>query len=903
MAKPLTEAQRAFITKYITGKSKGQAGKITKAYQDFDRRREKVAAALAKLQPTDPDRQRLQALLDGAMVKAKGPNDGSAPAFDAAYADLEAVKREAVAKAKGYVSKLSGRDIADSMARIANELIPITLAVDGSKRDMQTLLDEMEGLAPPVGGDYDAIVTFRQDVTNLEARWRGEMANAQGRTAIAVTDATALGVEGALARVRHEVEQFQQSADKKTKAEADRLANNLRDLDGRARLDGAYYAAAVIQAPFNRQAQHFETVLKKLKTFQNRENSTDTGDRFKHLEDRENAMLGQALESYKAAHGNDEVALNPRQTPGGIKPKQRPVLRKFVTSDLVPDDIAMLDEYSLDDPGIANAAARIGEAARNLIVEEAKTPNSDVLFDMALRSLNDLRAEIGAAMGLLGDVTGWPPKQRALAEAAAKAVKDACTQGNPNKTSDTTVQRSFKGDNYDVPEKVSANGVEYSNPEIIGKGGLGLITRYQGPMVDGQPSTVVMKSTNATSSDELREPDQESKGKARKEMVSEMQMHRVLMGGETGQPDPNVIAMKGAAVGSDGSLHMIMEEAQAGDADNFNMAIANMVSSGILPKSAQQAMQQDTMLQAVKGLKAMHDTGVQHNDIKAVNFLVDLDGTLKVSDFGSSEEVDSPQDDFKETTDRYASPDYYRNRSEKSDIHALGAMLHLTDLDIGVGGSMGMDSFSSTFSENAKTGHGVTSLDRLRNAMMDNDPNKRPTLEGVLMSSYLNDARDTYGDPDGNTQEGGTDSPDLTALRKAIAAYTKAVGREIGTLTTEMNGLKGQLRAAEQKAQRDPNERPELEQLRQTNEPLIAGLQAQLDAINARPEIARLIEAIQAAGKPFGTAKGNERENAWDFAYRKTMKGMEDISKTTPELPEGFTEELRARSEEMARTT
>jgi len=82
-----------------------------------------------------------------------------------------------------------------------------------------------------------------------------------------------------------------------------------------------------------------------------------------------------------------------------------------------------------------------------------------------------------------------------------------------------------------------------------------------------------------------------------------------------------------------------MDEAQAGDADHFGKSVSGMVLSGVLPKAAQQALTQETMLQAAKGLKEMHDTGLLHNDLKAPNFLIDEDGTVKVS---ASLETGSP---------------------------------------------------------------------------------------------------------------------------------------------------------------------------------------------------------------------------------------------------------------------
>jgi hypothetical protein len=177
--------------------------------------------------------------------------------------------------------------------------------------------------------------------------------------------------------------------------------------------------------------------------------------------------------------------------------------------------------------------------------------------------------------------------------------------------------------------------------------------------------------------------------------------------------------------------------------------------------------------------------------------------------------------------------------------------------------------------------------------MMDKDPNNRPTLEGVLMSFYHNDARDSYGDPEERpTPQSPAPKSDLAVLRKAMAAYTKKVGREVSDVVAEMNGLHADLVRADIRAKKYPDQMPEFEQLQAALPAALAELQKQLEAINERPDVAPLVKAIKQAGESFGTAKGREKDNAWDFAYRKVQHAMDNIDKDAPTMPEDLKEEI-----------
>jgi eukaryotic-like serine/threonine-protein kinase len=92
----------------------------------------------------------------------------------------------------------------------------------------------------------------------------------------------------------------------------------------------------------------------------------------------------------------------------------------------------------------------------------------------------------------------------------------------------------------------------------------------------------------------------------------------------------------------------------------------------------------DAMLQVVSGLEAAHEAGVLHRDVKPSNCFVDVDGTVKVGDFGlaiPSQARDVTQ--FVATgtfqgTPQFASPEQLRGErlDVRSDIYAAGATLY-----------------------------------------------------------------------------------------------------------------------------------------------------------------------------------------------------------------------------------
>lgn len=136
---------------------------------------------------------------------------------------------------------------------------------------------------------------------------------------------------------------------------------------------------------------------------------------------------------------------------------------------------------------------------------------------------------------------------------------------------------------------------------------------------------------------------------------------------------PNVISYKESFISDeDKSLCLIIEFADNGDLlQKIQNCIRRSVRLG-------EKFVWSVLIQVTMGLKALHDLGVFHRDLKSANVFLNKDGTVKLGDMNVSK---VSKDGFLKTqtgTPYYASPEVWQDMKydKKSDIWSLGCVIY-----------------------------------------------------------------------------------------------------------------------------------------------------------------------------------------------------------------------------------
>jgi eukaryotic-like serine/threonine-protein kinase len=136
--------------------------------------------------------------------------------------------------------------------------------------------------------------------------------------------------------------------------------------------------------------------------------------------------------------------------------------------------------------------------------------------------------------------------------------------------------------------------------------------------------------------------------------------------------DPHVVAVYDFGR-HDGSYFLVMELVE-GHSVAHELALHG-------PLDVERAV--DIIRQAATGLAAAHRRGIVHRDIKPGNLLIDVDGTVKVADFGIARFLTDPTTTVTTAgqvlgTSHYLAPERARGRpaTAASDVYALGCVLY-----------------------------------------------------------------------------------------------------------------------------------------------------------------------------------------------------------------------------------
>lgn len=136
---------------------------------------------------------------------------------------------------------------------------------------------------------------------------------------------------------------------------------------------------------------------------------------------------------------------------------------------------------------------------------------------------------------------------------------------------------------------------------------------------------------------------------------------------------PNIVGYKEAFFDDEShSLCTVMEYADNGD---LLQQINEHKKKGT---SFEEKTLWDVFIQALRGLKALHDLKIMHRDIKSANIFLSKDGTVKIGDMNVSKVAKAGLVYTQTGTPYYASPEVWKDEAYdfKSDVWSLGCALY-----------------------------------------------------------------------------------------------------------------------------------------------------------------------------------------------------------------------------------
>lgn len=796
----LTQQQLDFLKKHLNydGQKKRKQKSLGKDIQEFWRRRDKALEALKVLAPNHPARTGLQQRLDAANTKAEGGN------LKGAYKDLKQIKIDARREAETTKRGISAAPIrtalqgmmiiadrqknfhdaaAPTLERRADDIVAhiaqLDKLQDATSRD--DYLEKFRLQQDAVSGIRAELAALDQSVKSdidhwkrllaLKTDWKVALDSAAHNLTL-LTKANPKSVPGDLSRDLTVL--TVRVKDMKLDGNGAELQ---KELEGRLReikLEVDSLLAEKTASPdFSSQTSLYTNKDgSEMSPADQKKAAKDMADRFAHLETREKERFARAEVQFLQLVRQDQV-LNQK---GNRVNRQVEALETFDTGEFL-EDLAL--DLAEDGRGIEGMmAAAVPALSQHMDALMNANPDSDEMFDLGVRTDDDWRKEVKAGLGLpdTPDDEGLSEIEKALVRGLSEEMARLARDKYPNKMAED--MQSF-----------DLNGVTYGDIEKLGSGGGGTVYKCKDPL----GNVIVLKMPNHYDPEESNKFNQE-------EYAKEARNHRRVTGGEDHDVHENILDMKGIVLGPDGTPLIAMDLADAGDAEAHTQSIKSLGRTGVIDESAQKALMADTMRQIVKGLKAMHDQSMTHFDMKEANVFMMSDGTLKVADFGEGIKLDGPGEtvESKTGTKGFMAPEMFTGggSGQKADTFSVGVML---DLIMNEMSHMGRSTGFSGIREQTMDDEGEvvtqSSLDRLRNAMLEPDPDKRPSLEAILMSSFLTEDSVNYTDED------------LKELREATASYNAKTGRALSKINVEIEWLLTEIQGLELKKRSLPRKR------------------------------------------------------------------------------------------------
>ena len=563
------------------------------------------------------------------------------------------------------------------------------------------------------------------------------------------------------------------------------------------------------------------------------------------LDRRDAKRFAKIEKKFRSKSGGDDDSL--AQTEDGPKNVQR--LKTFDPDGIVSDLTLPQNLKKLKKDDIQTVRQEVKTKMEELLTEELKKDDSDVVFELGLKTKEDFVRELAEAMGIDPKNKKCSKEEKDLLDQMAEQMVATVREKYPNKAGDGKVTFKNKdGDDTEVPTEVTIGGKKYTNPKYLTSGGVGDVLRYQ---EDGSnPAKYTVLKT-------LKDPTK------RGDMVLELKLHRQANGGEEGENSPHVVEIKGAVQGSNGEIYMAMEYADGGDLNDMGYSVAQAALAGNISEEARNVLMQHMLREAVTGMKQVQDNNMTHHDIKGMNYLIGSDGKVKVADFGSGQVGDDQGEVPANAAHMITTPAYRAPElggpgkvTGKADTFSLGVML---------------GKLSKPTQGHGPSGGGqkpVTALDKLQKAMIDPDPTKRPTLEAVLQTSYMSDFEANY------------EQEKIDNLVKTVMEYNKHVGNKAKKELRLAVFHQGELDALLKKKRNatSPTEQEEIDKKINAKLVDLKELQDKIDTLLAEEDSKPYVEALQKANQDLVRANGAPKRDVTKIKFKEEYEAIAKAS-------------------------
>lgn len=729
----LDELQRQWLDTALQSKGRfTRAASIRKDWEDYRRRRDKAGLGFAGLPDDHPNKSTIG---DGLKAADELAKQGK---FADAYKALDRIKKLGATASKERAKAISIDSVRVALNILRSDLNTIVSRIDFAQDWYSTVHDRLDDLEPAssmatlaeatrhlrVIADEEALL-----LVELTAR-HNEVFSAYKLVRERNPAEAIAGIERDIslhlaAGNRDAIQPHQQELARLKQIAAGRNGTYLRpddsiDVVNRNKAEFARKLSALKDISRFKGATE-EDGAKDQQTIGARSDLKQTGSLVR-LQQEEADRIDRMKQAMKLA-GIKDTSL--KTDTKEIDVKRAPDIRKFDGAQVFDEAVESVFGIGVEVPDdIPSGKAEALKTAALDKFRKAMTrldPAGDEVFDLMLSSIEDLKKMCNLQLTGIESGKGISQSHELLLNQMAEAMRKEVLALSPNKMANDA-------------SKVTVNGVEYTLVGVVGEGATGAVRRY----TDGT-KTFVVKSLKGGM-------DDDAFGK----MASEMRTHRQVVQGsdDTETGTDNIVMMNGAAVGEDGSLHMMMEEAEGGDMSTVGNNMVLLKEMGVLPEEARKALTLDLIAQTAKGMKALRERGLVHNDIKPQNIMINKDGTVKIIDFGESRFVDEetglePQAiaGGYATTPGFEAPEHYGKGGKggidsKADTFALGGIVK-TLMDQSV-------SENAVLDEPAPVG----SLGRLADALTKEKGADRVSYDGVLVSSLMDSLEEEYNPAD-----------------------------------------------------------------------------------------------------------------------------------------------------------